>query len=244
MPAIPSSARSIPATANSSASATNNSHERFVELNDVGAGLLQVAQLLVHRLGIGHQQRARIAIVLVLGEPHHGERARHRDLDRPVRDRAQVRDVAHLHRPRAPDLADDARHDLARLVAALDLRGVVDVDAVERGREAVEVALAPDLSVRHDVEAGRLLLAHRLVRRVVLRLLEVRLGHAPDGVEPDARRVPRQHHLPVHQPVRLRQAPDDGRRHQDVHGVLRQGNRAKILSPAYQRRTVHGTRFR
>ena len=62
------------------------------------------------------------------------------------------------------------------LVAALDLGGVVDVDAVERGREAVEVALAPDLAVRHDVEAGRLLLAHRLVRRVVLRLLEIRLG--------------------------------------------------------------------
>ena len=59
-------------------------HERLVELDDVGAGLLQVVQLLVHRLGIGHQQRARIAIVLVLGEPHHGERARHRDLDRPV----------------------------------------------------------------------------------------------------------------------------------------------------------------
>ena len=95
-------------------------------------------------------------------------------------DRAQMLDVAHLHRLRAADLADDARHDLARLVAALDLGGIVDVDPVERVGEAVEVALAPDLAVRDDVEPGRLLLAHRLVRRVVLRLLEERLGHAPD----------------------------------------------------------------
>ncbi len=50
--------------------------------------------------------------------------------------RAQMLDIAHLHRLRAADLTDDARHDLAGLVAALDLGGVVDVDAVERGRRS------------------------------------------------------------------------------------------------------------
>ena len=179
--------------------------------------LLQIVRFLVDRPGIGHQQRAAIAIVLVLGKPHHGEGARHGDLDRPTGDGAQMLDVAHLDRLGAADLANDARDDLAGLVAAFDFGRIVDVDSVERRREAVEVAFAPDLAVRNDVEAGRLLRAHRLFGGVVLRFLEKRLGHAPDRLEPDARRLTRQHDLPVHQPVRLRQAADNRGRHQDIH---------------------------
>ena len=57
----------------------------------------------------------------------------------------------------APDAPDDARHRIG--VARAVERGarVVDVDALERGGEAVGVALAPDLAVGDDVEAGLLL---------------------------------------------------------------------------------------
>ena len=57
---------------------------------------------------------------------------------------------------------------------------VVEVDALERGGEAVGVALAADLAVGDDVEAGLLLRADGEQRRVVLRLGEVRLGDAPE----------------------------------------------------------------
>ena len=53
-----------------------------------------------------------------------------------------------------------------------DRRRVVDVDAVERGGEAVRVALAAHLAVGDDVDAGALHVADREQRRVVLRLLE------------------------------------------------------------------------
>ena len=51
--------------------------------------------------------------------------------------------------------------------------GIVDVDALERGREAVRIALAADFAVGHDVEPGPLLRLDRDDRRVVLRLGEV-----------------------------------------------------------------------
>ena len=55
---------------------------------------------------------------------------------------------------------------------------VVEVDAVERGREAVRVALAPDLAVADDIEAGLLLGADRDDRRVVLGLVEQNVAMA------------------------------------------------------------------
>ena len=78
--------------------------------------------------------------------------------------------------PRAADLADHARH--RRLVPAAvvdDSAGIVDVDALERGGEAVGVALAPHLAVGDDVDAGALHVADGEERGVVLRLLEERL---------------------------------------------------------------------
>ena len=72
-------------------------------------------------------------------------------------------------------------------VRADHLAGVVDVDAVERGGEPVRVALAPDLAVRDDVDAGALHVADRDERSVVLRLLEECLGHAPQVAHPHPR---------------------------------------------------------
>ncbi len=48
--------------------------------------------------------------------------------------------------------------------------GIVDVDAFERGGEAVGVALAPHLAVGDDVEAGALLVVDGEQGCVVLRL--------------------------------------------------------------------------
>jgi len=77
------------------------------------------------------------------------------------------------------DPADNSRHRI-RVARAIERRtGVVDVNAVERGREAVGIALAPDLAVADYVEPDFLLRADREDRRVVLRLLEPRLGDAP-----------------------------------------------------------------
>ena len=82
--------------------------------------------------------------------------------------------------------------------------GIVDVDAVERGGEAVRVALAAHLAVGDDVEAGALLIADREDRRILLRLLEPLRLDAPEFLRPHARRKAAGELLAVDQPVGLR----------------------------------------
>ena len=149
--------------------------------------------------------------MVVLGLLRHRERPRHGDLDAALGHGAQELHVADLDRPRAPDRPDDARH---RVLVAGPIEGdagLVEVDALERGREAVRVALAAHLAVGDDVDTGSLHVLHRQPRRVVLRLLEVLLGHAPELARAHARRQPGAEALAVDQPVGLRIAPDDRR---------------------------------
>ena len=54
---------------------------RLVDLDDVGAGRLQVAELLVHGLRVREREAAPVAVVVVLRLLGHRERARHGDLD-------------------------------------------------------------------------------------------------------------------------------------------------------------------
>ncbi len=61
------------------------------------------------------------------------------------------------------------------------LAGIVDVDAVERGGEAVGIALAPLLAVGDDVEAGALLVADGEQRGVVLRALRAARARPATG---------------------------------------------------------------
>ena len=69
--------------------------------------------------------------------------------------------------------ADHARHR-DWLAAAIDRgAGLVDVDAVERGGEAVGIAFAPLLAVGNDVEPGALLVADGEDGGVVLRRFEL-----------------------------------------------------------------------
>ena len=60
---------------------------------------------------------------------------------------------------------------VARPVAS-DLAGMLGVDAFQREGEAVGVALAADLAVGDDVDAGALHVADRQDGAVVLRLLQ------------------------------------------------------------------------
>src|SRR5919109_1510345 len=104
---------------------------------------------------------------------------------------------------------DDARYYGARAGAVDGRAGVLDVDAGERGGEAVRVAFAPHLAVGDDVDAGRLHVANREQRRVVLRLLELFGRHAPDLGRAHARHLGAELGA-VDEPVGLRVAPDDG----------------------------------
>ena len=113
--------------------------------------------------------------------------------------------------PRAADRADDARDRVLVAGAVERDPGLVQVDALERGREAVRVGLAPHLAVGDHVDSGPLHVLDREPGRVVLRLLELLLGNAPELTRAHARRQPVREPLPVDQPVRLRVAPDDGR---------------------------------
>ena len=145
-------------------------HVGLVDLHDVGAGGEQVLDLVVDRGGVVERHLLLVLVEIVLRLLRHGEGAGHRDLDRAVGVGAQELHVAHFDRMLAPDLADDARHRIGMAGAVERGAGIVDVDAFERGGEAVGVALAAHLAVGDDVEAGALLVADREQRRVVLRL--------------------------------------------------------------------------
>ena len=159
VPVTPSSARSSAFEPIGLGLVRPRLHPGLVELHDVGAGREQVLDLGIDRGGIVERQRRLVAVVVVLALLRHGEGARHRHLDLAVGVGAQEFDVAHLDRMPAPDLADDARHDGEAAGAVRRLAGIVEVDAVERGGEAVGIALAPLLAVGDDVEAGALLVA-------------------------------------------------------------------------------------
>ena len=123
-----------------------------------------------------------------------------RDLDRAVGIGAQEFDVADFHRPAAADAGDDAGDEGRTVAAADDLAGLLEVDALQRGREMVGVAFAPDLAVGDDVDAGALHVADGEDGRVVLRQLQQFAGEAPHLRRAHAR------HLVVVQALRGRPA--------------------------------------
>jgi hypothetical protein len=149
--------------------------------------------------------------VVVLRLLRHRERTRNGDLDPPVGDGAEELDVAHLDRPRAADRADDARDGILVAGPVEGDAGLVEVDAVERRREPVRVALAPYLPVGDHVDAGALHVLDGEPRRVVLSLLEVGLRHPPELPRPHAGRQPLAEPFAVDEPARLRIAADDHR---------------------------------
>ena len=105
-----------------------------------------------------------LARALQIGELLGGERAAALELarDRDLAARRLGLGRAAPMRLRLDDLADEA-------------------EAVDEIGERPEEGAAPELAVGHDVDAGRLLLRHRLVDRAVLDLLERRHGHLALG---------------------------------------------------------------
>ena len=116
----------------------------------------------------------------------------------------------------AADRTDDARDRIGMARAVEGRARVVDVDAVERGRESVRVALAAHLAVGDDVEAGALLIPDGQQRRVVLRLLQELGRNSPQLVRPSSRWEPAGEPDAVDQPVWLGVGPNQTGRQQDA----------------------------
>ena len=184
-------------------------HVRLVDLHDVRAGGEEVTDLGVHRGGVVHRQVRIGRVVVVLRQLGHRERTGHRDLDLMLGVRPQELHITHVDRAQPPNAPDHSRHE-RRLAGAADHRPwMIEVDPVERRRKLVEVTLAPHLAVRHDVDAGALLIANRYQRGVVLRLLEQFGGDTPELPHPHARRRIRGEQRSVDEPFRLRIRADD-----------------------------------
>ena len=192
-------------------------HVRLIDLHDVGAGGEEVTDFHVHRGGVVHRQFRVGRVVLVLRQPGHRERAGNRDLDLTIRVSSQELHIPHVDRAQPPNAPDDPRHE-RRLAGAADHgTRIIEVDAVERGRKPVEVALAPHLAVRHDIDAGALLIANGNQRGIVLCLLEKLGGDAPELPHPHTRRGIGGEQRSVDQPLRLRIRADDRCRKQFSH---------------------------
>ncbi len=185
-------------------------HPGFVDLHHVGAGREQVLDFGVDRRGVVERELLLVLVVVVLALRRHREGTRHGDLDPAVGVGAQELHVAQFDRSGAPDLADYPRHRRSIAGAVHDLGGMLVVDAVERGREAIGVAFPPLLAVGDDVEPGTLLVADREQGRIVLRFLELRLRNAPEVLRAHPRHRFRQP-LPIDQPSGLRVGADQGR---------------------------------
>jgi hypothetical protein len=89
----------------------------------------------------------------------------------------------------ALDRTGDARHRNRPAVPVDDRTRLFDVDAVERGGEAIGIAFAPLLPVGDDVEAGALLVAYRQDGGVVLCRFELVGRHQPQIVRRHARHL-------------------------------------------------------
>src|SRR6201988_4434340 len=192
-------------------------HPGFIELNHVRAGLLQIERLGIDGVCEGHRELFIVLVEFVPGLLAHGEGAWQGDLGGMVGIFPQKLHVAQLDRRGASDLADHAGHCRLGVAGARhDDGGIVGIDAVKRGGEAVGVAFAADFAVGDDIDAGALHVTDRDDGRVILRLLQMFDRQPPHLMHGGARHRFRQHGA-VDQPVRLRIAADDGGR-QDVNG--------------------------
>jgi hypothetical protein len=86
------------------------------------------------------------------------------------------------------------------------LARVVDVHTGQCGGEVVGIALPADLAVGDDVQPSAFLLPNRDQCGIVLRLVKVFIGEAPQLPSPDPRGKPPRQPLAVDQPVGLSEA--------------------------------------
>jgi len=182
-------------------------HPRLVDLHHIRAGGKELLDLGIDSFGIGHRHRFLIAVIIVLRLAAHRERAWHRGLDLTLGIGAQHFEIAQFHRLPAPDRADDARHRNGPSIAIDHRAGIIDIDAVERGGEAIGIALAALLAVGDDVEPGALLIADGENRGVILRRFKLVRRYEPQIVGAHARHLLGQP-FAIDQPFRLRIGAD------------------------------------
>jgi hypothetical protein len=195
-------------------------HIGLVHLHDVGAGGKQIPDLLVHRDGVVHRRLFIGLVEVVLRLLHHGEGTGYGHLHLARRVSLEELQILDLHRVPAPDAAGDARHGHGLAGAVHRRARLVEVDALERGGEAVGIAFAPDFAVGDDVQARRLLRLDGEDRGVILRLREMLGGNAPQLLRAHARRQAREQLRAVEQPLGLRVAADQGSREQQAHSGI------------------------
>ena len=193
-------------------------HIGLVDLDDVGAGRVQVLDLGVDRGGVRHRGRLEVGVVVVLRLLRHRERSRHGHLDGVVRVRLEELHVAYADGLGPDDPPGDAGHRVGVPAAVQRDARVVDVDALERGREVVGVRLAAHLAVGDDVEPRLLLGADGQHGGVVLRLPEVLRVDPPQLLGTHPRRETPGELAPVDQPVRLGVAADQRGRQERWRG--------------------------
>jgi hypothetical protein len=121
----------------------------------------------------------------------------------------EEKQILYFDRMLPAHLADDARHRIGMPGAVERGARVVDVHPLERGGEAVRVALAPRLAVGDDVQARFLLRLDGEHGGVVLRFFEQRLWNAPQLAGAHPRRKAPGELLAVDEPFRLRIAADE-----------------------------------
>jgi len=128
----------------------------LVELHDVRARGEQVAHLLVHGLGQRHRERFLVVVVVVLRLLRHRERSWQCRFDLAVGVGAQELHVPLFDGSCPPNRPDHARNRV-RVTGPVECRPrMVQVHSLQRRRESVGVALAPDLPVGDDVDPGPL----------------------------------------------------------------------------------------
>src|SRR5262245_41933720 len=149
-------------------------HGGLVDLHDVAARCLQIAQLFVegHRNVHGHGRLVVIALIERAVDHRHGSWHRHFDrLGRLRLGKAQIVDDGRLA---SLDLSDNTRHRALQRAAPIDrLDGFVcKVDAVEARQDVVDKPGAALLTVGQKIETDVLLDSHVETRGIVLRFFE------------------------------------------------------------------------
>ncbi len=164
-------------------------HPGLVDLHDVGAGREQVLDLGIDRSRIVQGERLLVPVEIVLTLHRHGERPRHRHLDRAIGIGAQEFDVADLDWMLAPDRPHHPRDGGKPAGAVGGPSRVLEIDPRERGGETVGVAFAALLAVGDDVETGTLLIPDGKQCRVVLRCVEPLRIDQPEIVRAHSRHL-------------------------------------------------------
>ena len=195
-------------------------HVWLIDLHYVRTGCEQIPDLRIHRRGIVHRRvLATATVVIDLRLLRHGEGSRDGCLYVSARMPAQKLKIAHAHGVLSANGTDHARHRIGVPAAIESHARIIQVDPIERGGEAIRIALAADLPIGNDIEPGVFLRLDGHQRGIVLRLRQIRLRYAPQLECPHPRREAPGEPLAVDKPLRLRIASDK-RRGQQHHFLL------------------------